>query len=187
MYFCFPYKGYLTEGPREGVHEDFLPPAAVVRCCCGVGRPIARQAIRDILVYYLLWWSIVYYLYNNTVIITTSIYIIIIYNWLIKIEPVFNIILHLDRLICKYDIGENPVFIYTSNTAFIQPSFSGLFVTCAYFPHITLPVCVTNPNSLTLTCKFTVSTVCDHEMMIAWWQLLVECECEGRRHLRANY
>lgn len=27
--------------------------------------------------------------------------------------------------------------LYTSRTALIQPSFSGLFVTCAYFPEIT--------------------------------------------------
>ena len=33
------------------------------------------------------------------------------------------------------------------------PSFSGLFVTCAYLPHTTLPAGVTSPNSLTLTCK----------------------------------
>jgi hypothetical protein len=42
---------------------------------------------------------------------------------------------------------------YTSKTAFIHPSFSGLFVTCAYFPHTTLPDCVTRPNSDTFTSK----------------------------------
>lgn len=71
-------------------------------------------------------------------------------------------------------------FCYTSNTALMQPSFSGLFVTWAYLPetqdHIsfsscktqglhwqkgksqskhspqmTFPPCVTNPSSLTLT------------------------------------
>ena len=34
----------------------------------------------------------------------------------------------------------------------MQPSFSGLFVTCAYLPHTTLPDCVTRPKSLTFTC-----------------------------------
>ena len=33
----------------------------------------------------------------------------------------------------------------------MHPSFSGLLVTCAYFPHTTFPVCVTRPKSLTLT------------------------------------
>ena len=35
----------------------------------------------------------------------------------------------------------------------MQPSNSGLFVTCAYLPHTTLPDCVTRPNSLTFTSK----------------------------------
>lgn len=39
----------------------------------------------------------------------------------------------------------------TSKTAFIQPSFSGLFVIYAYLLNTTLPVYVTNPNSVTLT------------------------------------
>lgn len=33
----------------------------------------------------------------------------------------------------------------------MQPSFSGLFVICAYLLSTTLPVWVTNPNSVTLT------------------------------------
>ena len=33
----------------------------------------------------------------------------------------------------------------------MQPSFSGLFVTCAYFPHTTLPLGVTRPRSEQLT------------------------------------
>lgn len=41
--------------------------------------------------------------------------------------------------------------IYTNKTALIHPSFSGLLVTCAYFPHTTLPVGVTKPKSATLT------------------------------------
>ena len=36
-------------------------------------------------------------------------------------------------------------------TALIQPSFSGLFVICAYFPNTTLPPVVTSPSSETLT------------------------------------
>ena len=50
---------------------------------------------------------------------------------------------------------------YTSKIALIHPSFSGLFVTCAYLPilhsflsllpHTTFPDSVTNPNSLTFT------------------------------------
>ena len=40
---------------------------------------------------------------------------------------------------------------YTSKTALMHPSFSGLFVTCAYFPQTTLPPGVTNPSSLTFT------------------------------------
>ena len=39
----------------------------------------------------------------------------------------------------------------TSSTALMHPSFSGLLVTCAYFPHTTLPPGVTSPSSLTLT------------------------------------
>ena len=38
-----------------------------------------------------------------------------------------------------------------SRTPLIQPSFSGLFVTCAYFPHTTFPPCVTIPSSETFT------------------------------------
>ena len=34
----------------------------------------------------------------------------------------------------------------------MQPSFSGLLVTCAYLPHTTLPPGVTSPSSLTFTC-----------------------------------
>ena len=33
----------------------------------------------------------------------------------------------------------------------MHPSFSGLFVTCAYLPQTTLPVYVTRPSSDTLT------------------------------------
>lgn len=33
----------------------------------------------------------------------------------------------------------------------MQPSFSGLFVICAYFPNTTLPPAVTIPSSETLT------------------------------------
>mmetsp|Transcript_43163 Transcript_43163/g.102425 ORF Transcript_43163/g.102425 Transcript_43163/m.102425 type:complete len:259 (-) Transcript_43163:238-1014(-) len=40
---------------------------------------------------------------------------------------------------------------HTSSTALMQPSFSGLFVTCAYFPQTTFPPGVTSPSSLTLT------------------------------------
>lgn len=36
-------------------------------------------------------------------------------------------------------------------TALIQPSFSGLFVICAYFPNTILPPAVTSPSSETLT------------------------------------
>lgn len=35
----------------------------------------------------------------------------------------------------------------------MQPSSSGLLVTCAYLDQTTLPVWVTNPNSDTLTYK----------------------------------
>eukprot|EP00964_Phaeocystis_antarctica_P100632 scaffold66230_cov42-Phaeocystis_antarctica.AAC.2 len=41
--------------------------------------------------------------------------------------------------------------IYTSSTALMQPSFSGLLVTCAYLPHTTLPEGVTRPRSEQLT------------------------------------
>lgn len=44
-----------------------------------------------------------------------------------------------------------PPTVQTNNTALMHPSFSGLFVTCAYLPHTTLPVYVTKPSSLTLT------------------------------------
>jgi hypothetical protein len=37
------------------------------------------------------------------------------------------------------------------STALMQPSFSGLFVTWAYFPKTTLPPAVTMPSSDTLT------------------------------------
>ena len=40
---------------------------------------------------------------------------------------------------------------YTSSTAFMQPSFSGLLVTCAYLPQTTLPDGVTRPRSEQLT------------------------------------
>ena len=39
----------------------------------------------------------------------------------------------------------------TSSTALMQPSFSGLLVTWAYFPHTTLPAGVTSPRSEQLT------------------------------------
>lgn len=39
----------------------------------------------------------------------------------------------------------------TSNTELMQPSFSGLLSTYAYLDQMTLPVCVTNPNSDTFT------------------------------------
>ena len=48
-------------------------------------------------------------------------------------------------------VHESVTVSYTSRTAFTHPSNSGLFVTCAIFPHATFPVVVTNPNSLTLT------------------------------------
>ena len=35
----------------------------------------------------------------------------------------------------------------------MQPSFSGLLVTCAYLPQTTLPPGVTRPSSLTFTCS----------------------------------
>merc|ERR1719447_889899 len=41
--------------------------------------------------------------------------------------------------------------LLTSNTALIQPSFSGLLVTWAYLPHTTFPPLVTKPNSLMFT------------------------------------
>ena len=44
-------------------------------------------------------------------------------------------------------------FIYTSSTALIQPSFSGLFVTWAYLPQTTLPPCVTRPSSEMFTSR----------------------------------
>ena len=37
------------------------------------------------------------------------------------------------------------------STAFMQPSFSGLFVICAYLPNTTFPPAVTIPSSETLT------------------------------------
>jgi hypothetical protein len=40
---------------------------------------------------------------------------------------------------------------YTNRIALMQPSFSGLFVTCANLPQTTLPVVVTNPKSDTFT------------------------------------
>mmetsp|Transcript_25737 Transcript_25737/g.76163 ORF Transcript_25737/g.76163 Transcript_25737/m.76163 type:complete len:321 (-) Transcript_25737:215-1177(-) len=40
---------------------------------------------------------------------------------------------------------------HTSSTPLMQPSFSGLLVTCAYLPHTTLPPGVTSPSSDTLT------------------------------------
>jgi hypothetical protein len=39
----------------------------------------------------------------------------------------------------------------TRSTVLMHPSISGLFVTCAYLLQTTLPVCVTKPNSDTLT------------------------------------
>ena len=42
-------------------------------------------------------------------------------------------------------------FNYTKRTALIHPSNSGLFVTCANFPHTTFPLVVTKPKSLTFT------------------------------------
>jgi hypothetical protein len=41
--------------------------------------------------------------------------------------------------------------VQTNNVALMQPSSSGLFVTCAYLDQTTLPVWVTRPNSETLT------------------------------------
>ena len=42
-------------------------------------------------------------------------------------------------------------YVQTSKIALIHPSFSGLFVTWAYFPQTTLPPWVTRPSSDTLT------------------------------------
>ena len=44
-----------------------------------------------------------------------------------------------------------PRATHTSSTALMQPSFSGLLVTCAYLPHTTLPEGVTRPRSEQLT------------------------------------
>mmetsp|Transcript_9299 Transcript_9299/g.15281 ORF Transcript_9299/g.15281 Transcript_9299/m.15281 type:complete len:206 (+) Transcript_9299:1-618(+) len=41
--------------------------------------------------------------------------------------------------------------IYTRSNALMQPSISGLLVTCAYLAKITFPVCVTKPSSDTFT------------------------------------
>ena len=46
----------------------------------------------------------------------------------------------------------------------IQPSFSGLFVTWAYFPHTTFPPLVTRPSSLILTSK---TVPCKVELTLA--------------------
>lgn len=55
---------------------------------------------------------------------------------------------------------------YTSRTALIHPSSSGELVTCAYFPHTTLPLWVTRPRSLTLTSTtvpFVTTPSCERE------------------------
>lgn len=44
-----------------------------------------------------------------------------------------------------------PTTYHTSSTPLMHPSFSGLFVICAYLLHTTLPPGVTRPNSLTFT------------------------------------
>merc|ERR1712087_179305 len=49
----------------------------------------------------------------------------------------------------------------------MQPSFSGLLVTCAYFPHTTFPPGVTRPSSLTLT-SMTVPLVMTPIWVIVW-------------------
>ena len=54
------------------------------------------------------------------------------------------------NIFTDYHVYNNSIF-YTKRTALIHPSFSGLFVTCAYLPQMTFPPCVTNPNSLTFT------------------------------------
>lgn len=41
--------------------------------------------------------------------------------------------------------------VHTNNIELMQPSSSGLFVTCAYLDQTTFPVWVTNPNYDTLT------------------------------------
>lgn len=41
--------------------------------------------------------------------------------------------------------------VHTKRVALMQPSNSGLLVTCAYLDHTTLPVWVTRPNYDTLT------------------------------------
>ena len=43
------------------------------------------------------------------------------------------------------------ITFYTNSTALTHPSSSGLFVTCAIFPHATRPLVVTSPKSLTFT------------------------------------
>lgn len=47
--------------------------------------------------------------------------------------------------VMMYNISKIKV-AHTNNTAFMQPSSSGLLVTCAYLDHTTLPVCVTRPS-----------------------------------------
>jgi hypothetical protein len=43
------------------------------------------------------------------------------------------------------------ILSHPSNKEFTHPSFSGLFVICAYFPHTTFPPGVTKPRELTST------------------------------------
>ena len=50
-------------------------------------------------------------------------------------------------IMCTWTYVRGGGAIYTSSTALMQPSFSGLLVTCAYLPHTTLPEGVTRPRS----------------------------------------
>ena len=56
---------------------------------------------------------------------------------------------------------------HTSSTALMHPSFSGLLVTWAYFPHTTFPPGVTRPSSETLT-SITVPLVITPIWVIVW-------------------
>ena len=70
-------------------------------------------------------------------------------------EKVFNKNRRLPRLtttdymdiMCTWTYVRGGGAIYTSSTALMHPSFSGLLVTCAYLPHTTLPEGVTRPRS----------------------------------------
>lgn len=78
----------------------------------------------------------------------------------------------------------------------MQPSFSGLLVTCAYLPHTTLPPVVTRPSSLTLTSitvpfVITPSWVYSGELGFFFTPMIgrlkVALSCRRRRRRRGEY